>query len=230
MKVFKLVLSLCFLLIMASCLKEDNETLVLPKVKYAKPIEEVVPVTIQEQLKKYMPINSGSTPPDIDGAYLVNPDVLVYTSDGQYYVGYVFGDITIRFSGQNSVTNVITWEEKQGSSSATSDEVSISGFSDNFTAYFNTKGKRDDNVTTYKTATLVSGTVTSSGIKNLTYAFVMLEKNDPNKILMAVGAYRICKDGNGLASNTTWTSVKSAMIKGLGESFLQSETSNQINP
>ncbi|MBV5314030.1 MAG: hypothetical protein JZU47_12085 [Prolixibacteraceae bacterium] len=210
------LLFICLTVSLSSCLTDDNETLVLPKVMYAKPIEEVVPLAIQQQLKVYMPIYAGTTPPDIEGTYLINPDALVYTSDGQYYVGKVFTDETIMFSGQNSVTNMIAYKTKQGAVSESSDDVSVSGSDDNFTAYFNTVGEYDDKVTTFKTATIISGTISPSGIRNLTSAFVMLEKNDPNKILMAVNDYRIFKDGNGLASNTTWTSVKSALINSQG--------------
>jgi hypothetical protein len=217
-------------MICSSCLKNADETIVLPEVKYAKPINEVVPIAIQEKLKVYMPINTGTTPPDIEGTYLINPDALVYTSDGQFSVGYVFTDETIMFSGQNNVTNIITYKDKQGNSSQSSDDVSVSGTGDNFTAYFNTEGEYDDKVTTFKTATIISGTISPSGIKNLTSAFVMLEKNDPNKILMAVNDYRIFKDGNGLASNTTWPSLKSAIINSQGVFNKEIANKNQVNP
>jgi hypothetical protein len=212
---------------MSSCLKEDNETLVLPKVKYARPIEEVIPVAMQEKLKVYMPIYSGSIPPEIDGAYLINPDVIVYSTQGGYNTTYM--DKTIKFSNQNNATNVIVYEDKQGSSYAISDEVSVTGTLDKFTAYFNTSGTSEG--ISCKTATIISGSKTISGIKDFYSAFVMLEKGaDPSGKLVNVGTYRIFKDGNGLASNTTWTSTKSAMINSLGTTMLQTESSNHINP
>ena len=229
MNKLKSLLFICLTVSLSSCLTDDNETLVLPKVMYAKPMEEVVPLAIQQKLKVYMPINTGTTPPDIEGTYLMNPDALVYTSDGQFSVGYVFADLTMQFSGQNSITNIITYKNKTGGSLESSDEVSVSGSGDNFTAYFNTVGEYDDKVTTFKTATIISGTISNSGIENLTEAFVMLEKNDPNKILMAVNEYRIFKDGNGLASNTTWPSLKSAIINSKGKLNRVSANRNQVN-
>jgi hypothetical protein len=220
MKRFKNIL-VFGLFILSACIKDDDETLILPEVKYFKPIEEVIPDTIQQQLEKHMDIFTGSTPPDIEGTYLVNPANLVYSSDGQFSVGHVFTDVVMKFSAQNSITNIITYTEKYGTTLATSDEVSISGSNNNFTAYFNTIGEYADNITTYKEATLISGTITSSGIKNHIYAFVMLEKNDPNNILMDVGVYRIVKDGNELASNTSWE--KSAKLD--SENSLKSQNS-----
>jgi len=54
-------------------------------------------------------------------------------------------------------------------------------------------------------STLISGTLTSSGIINFHYAFVLLEKgSDPTNQLVPVNTYRIFKDSDGLAINNTW--------------------------
>lgn len=63
-----------------------------------------------------------------------------------------------------------------------------------------------------KTALVISGTKTSTGIQGIRYAFVMVEKgDDPDSKLMDEGVFRVFEDGNGTALLTTWP----ASIKGL---------------
>lgn len=223
MRKIHLILCLPVLLLFPSCIEEGDDTLVLPKGIKMIPIEDVIPEDILVQLKSHMPIYSGTTPPDIVGAYLVNPAELVFSSDGNLDSGHFFTDLYFRLSSQNDETNILTYEEKQGdSSSATSDEVSVVGTGDSFTAYFISSGYAREIYN--KDATIISGTKTTSGIKNFSYAFVVLEKGaDPDNSLVEVGTYRIIKDGNGLASNTTWTKISKLNSKGI--SILQSNTS-----
>lgn len=193
-------------IIVSSCLKDDDKTLVLPKVVYAIPIDDVVPLDLQNKIEVHMPIYKGSTPPNVQGTYLANPLSLVFTSDMQFNVGYIFADEVLQFSDQGSATHVLKYKSKSGASKDSSDLVSISGSEENFTAYFTTKGE-SHGVST-KTVTIISGTKTATGIADYYLAFVMLEKgSDTKKEVMAVNDFRIFKDGNGLASNTTWTTL-----------------------
>ena len=227
-----ILLCLCILPVLPSCLEEDDETLVLPKGIKMIPIGDVIPEDILVQLKNQMTIHSGTTPPDIAGTYLVNPAELVFSSDGNLDPGHIFVDVYFRLSNQNDKTNILTYEGKQMNSekkvidTATSDEVSVVGSGDNFTAYFIETGNAEtvnNENTDYRSATVISGTKTTSGIKNCSYAFVMLEKDaDPDNILIKVGTYRIIKDGNSLASNTAWT--KTSKLNSKGISILQSNT------
>ena len=102
------------------------------------------------------------------------------------------------------VNNTIDYEAKQNTSTQNGNGAFISGEGNNFTIFFNTNGK--DGNATYKMALVLSGTKTSAGIRNLEYAFVMLEKNDPDNEKMDVGTYRIVKDGDGISEPTTWSS------------------------
>jgi hypothetical protein len=90
MKYFKLIILIFCAFALNSCLKNNEATIVLPEAVNieqikAVPIEQVVPEDILEKIKIYMPIYSGYTPPNVEGAYISNPDVLVYSSDGHYY-------------------------------------------------------------------------------------------------------------------------------------------------
>lgn len=199
---------------MVSCLKDGEETLVLPKVVYATPIDEVIPTTIQSKIETYMPIYKGSNPPNIEGTFLVSTMVLVYTSDGEYSVGDAFSDETLTFSNQNGATNLLTYSMKQASSVGSSSDVSVSGSGNNFSAYFVTTGTTDN--ISFKTATVITGNITTSGIENYQEAFVLLEKgSDPDNKLMAVDTYRVFKDNDGLASKTSLTKSKKLETNGI---------------
>ena len=78
-----------------------------------------------------------------------------------------------------------------------------------FTIFFNATGVASG--ISIKNASLVSGTMSAEGIKNLIWAFVMTEKgDDPENKLMKVGAFRVIKDNDGLAENTAWPSATRA--------------------
>ena len=151
-----------------------------------------------------MPIYTGDTPPDIEGAFFVNPFELVYSSGGGYEPGDIFGDANIRFTKSGDCNNTYLYDEKQGSSTKNSNDVYLDGDGNNFVAYYTVTGLTHD--ISVKQAVVISGTITPNGIQNFYYAFYMVEKGpDPNDELVDVGTYRIFKDGNGMADYTTWT-------------------------
>lgn len=224
-KLLKILLIGCSPAFLFSCLENADKTLVLPNVVYATPINQVIPDTLLASIEDSMPIYEGTTPPNIEGAYLVSPETLVYTSDGIYDSGKVFADEIIRFSGQNGATNIVTYAGKQASSVDSSELVSVSGTHDNFTAYFIATGTTVGIST--KTSTVISGTMTATGIQHYKMAFIMLAKgDDPDKKLMDVNAYRIFKDGDDLASNTTWTTA--SKVKSINVSVNQGLTKYSI--
>lgn len=194
---------------------EINEDIIIELNGYINPwntedprFNEVVPEDVEEELDDYMPIYSGINPPIVDGAYFIDPMVTVYCEDegnGGYDPGTIVTSQYIHFLNQNADDNTLDIEERttSGSFSSTGTGAFISGEGDNFTAFFNTVGESRGIYT--KTALVISGTKTSDGIKDLYYAFVMVEKgDDPNGYLMEEGVYRVFKDQDGTAVNTTW--------------------------
>ena len=165
-------------------------------------LNSVVPQEYRTQMERYIEIYDGVNPPNVEGVYLSSPTVLVYTSDGVYEPGHKFADKYYKFENQNMSTNTIDYEAKQSSTIQNGSGAFISGDGNNFTIFFNSTG-RDGEITT-KTALVVSGTKTSEGIKNLKYAFVMLDKYDPNDVKMDVGAFRVIKDGDGISEPASW--------------------------
>lgn len=172
-------------------------------------INSVIPEDIQDKMEPYIPIYRGNTPPNIEGTVYVDPFTAVYCEDypnnGGYAPGTRVNSEYIRFSNQNMVYNTLDIDTRSvsGTSTETGTGAFISGSGDNFTAYFNTVGQSSGIYT--RTALLISGTKTSTGIANLKYAFVMVEKgSDPNHILMNEGVFRIFEDQDGMSPYTSW--------------------------
>jgi hypothetical protein len=171
---------------------------------------DVVPADIREKLEKYITIYNGVNPPNVEGVYLVDPFVTVYCEDegtGGYEPGDLVASNYIKLSNQNFTNNTLDYENMSvsGNSHSTGEGAFISGSGNNFTAFFNTIGESSDIYT--KTALVISGTKSASGIQNLQYAFIMVEKGyDPNEVLMKEGVFRVFKDQDGLSINTSWPS------------------------
>ena len=174
-----------------------------------KRINKVVPEWILEAMKPYIPIYEGDNPPTVEGAYLMSPQTLSYDSnpDSKFKPGDVFADNYLIFYDQDKSKNTINYESYEVNDSELiigydyGPGAFISGEGDNFSIFFNTTGEAffDDGNVSEKLALIISGTMTSAGIKDLYYSFVMIDKNDPNNHLMDIGDYRVFKDGDGLA-------------------------------
>jgi len=168
---------------------------------------EIIPDEIRDKIVDKMPLYTGATPPDIIGQYLANSEVLVGSSLSYDVIGRGYADLYIAFvMGSNGK---LSYQEKTGSglSSGKSDDVIVEvvGNSNNFTAYFIKTGVTEGIST--KSSVVVSGTLTSSGISNFHYAFVMLETGpDPDNKIVDVNTYRIFKEDDGLAANYNWLS------------------------
>ena len=189
---------------LTSCLRDGIDTIALP---FGKIPNGVIPQEIRDQFEEYMPIYEGVTPPDITGEYLCHPDLLVFSSDGQYYPGYQFSPLYFAFYDQTP-SGMAAYKEHQVNSFVEAPEVYVVGSGNNFTAYFISHGIRNDNngnwEATYKMSNIISGTITEDGIVDYRSAFIMLEKDDPYHRLMDVNEYRIFEDGDGLVVNYDW--------------------------
>lgn len=167
-------------------------------------ITQQIPQEYLSKMATHMPIYDGSTPPAVNGTFVLHPLELVFASDG--YNSNNIADLYLNFSGQNSMKNTIQYEDRHLGGAGEKTEMIIMGQGDNFTAFAVVPGTDANKTITYKLATIFSGTMTADGIKNCYYAILMVDKVDPNGELMKVGTYRIFKDGDGLASPSTWSS------------------------
>ena len=180
-------------------------------------LNNVVPEEIQEKMSEHMPIYSGVNPPNVEGTYYMDPFEVVYCEDNYKDPGTIFSSYYCSFMNQNYIDNTIDYQEisANGSSSYTGKGAFISGSGNNFTAFFNIIGESIG--IAVRRALVISGTKTSDGIKDLYYAFVMVEKgDDPNHQLMDEGVFRVFRDQDGLSVNSTWPSSTRSIAKGNG--------------
>lgn len=218
MKARPIHLTICLIVTLIglqSCIKSDNSTVALPLEEQEGDIPyAVIPTEIRKELKEHMNLYKGKNPPSVIGEYVISPEVAKYCSDeGGYSKGT---EVTPTYFAFVENRGKISYYEKEGSTEGSSDDVSIVGSGDNFTASFISESWSDKDYdgkeeTYTKTSVLISGTKTTEGIKNCEYAFVMLEKKDPLNIIMEVNGFRIFEDKDGLASNSSWRSVRSAI-------------------
>lgn len=168
-------------------------------------IKSVIPDDIRNKMKDYITFYEGDTPPNIEGVYLASPYVYVYdSSDGGYEAGHQIDDYYIEVSNQNSNDNTCYFRRRSASqASSESGQAYIIGNGNNFTIYLTSAGTSDG--VNAKRVTVVSGTKTANGIKDYRHAFVLTEKgDDPEHIMVPVGTFRVFKDQDGLAENSTW--------------------------
>lgn len=166
---------------------------------------DILPADVRKKMEQYMPINNGIHPPKVDGTFKVNPFECVFCEDGTFSKGYNYGTDIVRFSNQNMTNNTLDYDHyfTNKDESGSGPGCFISGDGNYFTAYFIVEGSTHGVYT--KSAHIISGTVTESGIKDFYRGLVMLDKgNDPNGYVMKVGYFRVWKDGDALSEPTTW--------------------------
>lgn len=170
--------------------------------KYDERILQQIPEQYLEKLSKYMTVYQGSSPTNVEGVYAYTPEV-VFDETKNYSAGEVMAAERVRFSSQNSSRNTLTVEEKYRSGeTAKSSSSVIMGSGNNFTIFYINEGEQSG--VKFKTATVISGTKTSDGIKDLHQALIMLEKNEKQNTIIAVGYCRVFKEHNSQSSPTTW--------------------------
>lgn len=205
----------CFLLLVAvamtACLNNDRMTVVLPTGTVS---HNVIPDEIRDVLTDHIPVYEGNEIPNISGYYLADNVVSLYCSDeesGGYPPGRAFADEYSYFGEITSRGLIYEYMEREGSAYYSSNLVQVMGEGNNFTAYYVTEGNTDldDNgieETWSKMSTILSGTITADGITNWKKAIIMVDKIDPLNKLMAVNAYRVFEESDGLAERISpWT-------------------------
>lgn len=229
-EIFKYLAAAGCCILFYACTSDGTDTIIVPSMPAATISTAAIPDSIQEKMENYISFYEGTTPPIITGTYVISPMKLVYATDDGVSTSTSFADDYIRFSNQNTVTNRAVYDSKQGTSVEHSDSVLVIGSGNQFTAYFVSTG------TTYgiyvKQTTVISGTVTASGISGLRYAFVMVEKGaDQSHPLMKVGAFRVLKDKDGLAANAVWPTAlllksgDASALSDMSQSFMSNEAS-----
>ena len=188
---------------LTSCLKEGTDTIVLP-LPDGKIPTSVIPQNLQDSLVvNGFDINEGVEPPMIEGRFVSAPMILHYASDD--YVNN-FYDLYMTFAEQQPRGMVKYTESQDNTVTGNSIEADVIGTGNKFTMYCYqnvTDSLNGQQLYRCKTATVVSGWMDSTGIKNCKYSIIVLEKEAINNYydsrLPAVGTFRVFFDGDNLA-------------------------------
>ena len=194
--------------IISSCKKDDNttnnnqNTNTLPT-----PISNIVPQTMIDSLRAAgTAVNEGTTPPIVNGIYLMHPDSCTYDNSPGNLAGTLFSDYKFRFTNQDNAAFTISVEQKAipaGTLSSTPVETYISGSGNNFSVFLlRTISPQGITVQQFN---ILSGTLTSSGIQNLQNTLYMRSKgDDPTNAVVPAGTIRVFINGAaGLAENAS---------------------------
>lgn len=177
-------------------------------------IEAVIPDEYIDLMDDYIPIYDGTTPPDIEGIWLMDPLELYYDSAGATKEDFDFAPDYIWFYDQTSDNTLNMMSTQNLGDLSTAEGVFVSGSGNNFTVYFNEYVTYNDGSWLVK-ATLMSGTVSGSYIKNFRYAFIIVEDYDPNSQFMDAGDFRVLEDGDYWSEQTAWPlNTKNAGVSG----------------
>ena len=184
--------------LLLSCTKNDESTIVLIGTeKYIPEISSIIP---SQLIQNVGTIYRGTYPPDIEGEYLASPYILTKSTVSYDIVGEVRDDRFIKFDHQHN--GICTYDSKQSTEIAHCDTVYIMGDGSNFTVYFLENRTDATNNTKSKTAVVMTGQVSGSGISNFKYGWMLLETNDPNTV--PVNSIRVFTDKDNLASRSNW--------------------------
>lgn len=185
------------LFLVYGCKKDDQEIV---------RIQSVVPQKIIDDLKaKGMLINDGINPPDIQNAYRMSPWTLQspYGPDDPWSVGRVINDYYYKFYDQNEKNEIKYDYHNNSSDEGIGAGAFIAGEGQKFTIFSEESGEASG--VTYKNVTIMSGELSSNGIKNFQYAFVIKEKtgDNNNSTLIPVETGRLWYDADFLSEKTT---------------------------
>ncbi|WDF54931.1 hypothetical protein [Mucilaginibacter sp. KACC 22063] len=203
-----------FVLAFAACKKDkkDDNTPTGPLgPNYPQALNNIVTPAIIDSLKKNgMVINSGLTPPSINGIYLFSPAYCTFDNSGDNRKGYIFDDYKLQFQNQNSTQYTVNLAYKDvqsgGDAAADNNATYIAGQNNLFTVFAQSKGATKG--INYVTLDVISGQVDAGAMKNLIWSHYLVSKDaDPLNMIIPVGSTRIFTDKDGSSDSQTTFSV-----------------------
>ena len=188
-----------------SCKKEEERP--TPTPTFPTPISNIVSQSMVDSLRAAgTNVYEGTTPPIVNGIYLMSPDSCVYDNSPGNFTGALFADYKFRFSNQDNSLFTLTVEQKNVSSgvlSSTPVYTYISGSGNNFSIFIlRTISPGGIAVQQFN---ILSGTLTTAGVQNFKNTLFLRSKgSDPSNTLPPAGTIRLFVTGrSGLAANST---------------------------
>ena len=181
-------------------------------------INNFVPQTIIDAMKSVgMPVYTGATPPNIEGIYLLSPDILIGSNvPNEYSIGTRFMDVKIQFSQQDNSNLTVNVDWTEGSTGGSTANCWIVGSGNNFTVFVAVSTRNSDGRISLS-AQAYSGTIDASGILNLFSSLFMIENNGIPSIIPN-GTGRAFYDSDGISERVS--ALRSLQIKSANVSNL----------
>jgi len=141
-------------------------------------------------------INGGNNPPNIEGIYLVSPNILVMSNfDDSFQPGYRFADYQYTFSDQNNSKQTVVCNYNGGNGSdldvGSGLGAFITGEGNKFSVFIEVRGTL--NGAPYKSVDIYSGEIETGGIRNWQKVLIMTQEA-PNTIKTGQGRLTIDQD------------------------------------
>lgn len=188
---FSTLLILVLALAFTSCKDDDKD----PNVVQAK-INKAVPESYLQIVRGLgMDTNSGDTPPDISGTYLMSPNVLLRSNipndapSNTQFVNY-----SITFSNQNSANFSISFSGRSSGETDSSSSAVIAGSGNDFSVYGQSTTVVGSN--SLVLGVIYSGTIENGKIKNLKRAIIVLDDSKGGLNLLKNENSRVFQDGD----------------------------------
>lgn len=201
-----------FGMMMASCTKNDDTTIVLiGEERYIDDILTVIPDSLKTVFDgAFGAIPEGPVPPKIEGSYVVDPKQRVSTNVAIWPLTLIEPNVYLKFSEQHN--GVVTMDLNEATEQLT-DTVFVMGHDNDFTVYFIENKSYDVpfNAQSFhvrvKRGVIMKGTASASGLSNFKIASIIMEAEDNSQGVMeqyAPGSFFVYRDGNGLAESFDW--------------------------
>ena len=194
----KIILGLWLLLagglVLTSCTKNDESTIVLIGTEYyIDDIVSVIPDSLQSKFfTAFGSIPEGPVPPKVEGSFVMSPKQRVASNVESWPMQTVEPNVYMRFSGQHN--GIVAMDLNEATETFT-DTVFVCGSGNAFAVYFIENKAYEMEVNNH------------DGLLNFRYATIVLDTEDDSGGLIeqyAKGSYFIYKDGDGKAARQDW--------------------------
>ncbi len=189
--------------ILATNCKKDETADLIEENGLSAEINNLVSKDVFEVLDSLdMIIIRGDDPPEVKGSFMVNPNILLQSTNETDVTGTLFTDYFVTFrspdEGKSSFVTLtsVAAENKGGNGSISY----ISGEGSSFSVFTRMETTFDTNNVSYITIEVFSGTIKDDRIENLYNASVMIDHNgDVSNQVMEIGEGRKFMDGDNIS-------------------------------
>jgi len=148
-------------------------------------------------------INPGLNPPNVEGKYLVDSFYCIASNIADDGLLHTYcDDYCYEFYNQSpNWTLDANYYALEATDSAVGIGSFISGTDSLFSIFLKMSGRIENggSVATYTLVEIVSGAISMLGIRNFEMGFIMIEKDDPDGILVPINSARVWIDSDGLS-------------------------------